>query len=282
MIIIASVLWGTIGIFVRKMSAMGFNAFQITTIRCIVTAMLLFLYLLVLDPSKLKVKLKDIRSMAGMGICSIVFFNVCYFTTIKLCSLSIAAILLYTAPSMVTVMSVLFFREKLNWVKIIALLLSFMGCVLVAGVGGRITLQVLGLFTGLGSGFGYALYSILGTIALKKYHPLTVMTYTFLFACIGAIPISNVEEMISIIHINPYQIIFLILQAVLTSVIPYILYTTGLNYIEASKASIMASLEPMVATLVGFMLFHEKLSVLNMLGVILILFAVILLNQKNS
>jgi drug/metabolite transporter (DMT)-like permease len=99
-------------------------------------------------------------------------------------SLSTAAILLYTSPVWIMLMSVMFFHEKLDRRKMIALALAFMGCILVSGIsGGGVT--AIGFLVGLGSGIGYGLYSILGTIALRKYSPYTVTTYTFTFAAIA-------------------------------------------------------------------------------------------------
>lgn len=71
----------------------------------------------------------------GTGLCSIVFFNICYFTAIQLTTLSMAAILLYTAPSIVMVLSILLFKEAFTPVKALCLVLAFAGCVLVSGLG---------------------------------------------------------------------------------------------------------------------------------------------------
>ena len=99
-------------------------------------------------------------------------------------------------------MSVLFFREKLTGRKLLALALAFGGCVLVSGIsGGGLTLS--GLLFGLGSGFGYGLYSILGTVALRRYSPYTVTTWTFLFAAVGSWFISRPAEIIARISSAP-------------------------------------------------------------------------------
>ena len=111
-------------------------------------------------------------------------------------SLSTAAILLYTSPIWIMLMSVVFFREKLDRRKILALALAFAGCVLVSGISGN-GITPVGLLVGLGSGIGYGLYSILGTVALRKYSPFTVTTYTFLFAAAGSWMICSAGDMIS-------------------------------------------------------------------------------------
>lgn len=133
-ILLSGALWGSMGIFVRRYDACGLNSLQIVGIRAVGTALLLFLYLLWQDRDKLKIKRKDLWCFLGTGLCSIVFFNYCYFKTIVLTDLSVAAVLLYTAPSMVMVMSAFLFGEKFHWRKGLALLLAFIGCVFVTGI----------------------------------------------------------------------------------------------------------------------------------------------------
>jgi len=196
-------------------------------------------------------------------------------------SLSTAAILLYTSPIWIMLMSVLFFREKLNGKKILSLALAFAGCVLVSGISGNGVTPV-GLLVGLGSGIGYGLYSILGTVALRRYSPYTVTTYTFLFAAAGSWLICGPADMISKFSAAPdlpFLLLFCGLTALVTAVVPFLAYTLGLQTVEASRAGIIATIEPMVATLIGIVLFSEPLTVLSGLGILLILGAVILLNR---
>ncbi len=196
--------------------------------------------------------------------------------------LSTAAILLYTSPIWIMLMSVLFFREKLNRIKLTALALAFAGCVLVSGISGE-GLTLTGLLLGLGSGIGYGLYSILGTVALRKYSPYTVTTYTFLFAAAGSWLVCGPADMIPkfAAAADPAGLIlFCCLTGLVTAVIPFLSYTLGLRTVEASRAGILATVEPLVATLVGIVVFSEPLSLLSGLGIVLILAAVILLNRK--
>ena len=144
-------------------------------------------------------------------------------------------------------------------------------------------LTVTGLLLGLGSGIGYGLYSILGTIALRKYSPYTVTTYTFLIAAAGSWFVCSPADLISRFEAgNPVEIaLFSCLTGLVTAVIPFLAYTLGLRTVEASKAGILATIEPMVATLVGMIVFSEPLTLLSGLGIVLILTAVILLNRKQ-
>ena len=283
LIIIAGIFWGSMGIFVRKLTAEGFNSIQIVAIRLTLAALFFCLILLIKDRKGFKISPKDILLFLGLGFGSILFFTICYFTAITLMSLSTAAILLYTSPVWIMLMSIIFFKEKMNVRKIIALAAAFGGCVLVSGISGeKMTLR--GLLIGLGSGIGYGLYSILGTIALKKYTPYTVTTYTFLIAAIGSWFIRRPVDMISKFKSSNHLILlclFCVLTAVITAVIPFLSYTLGLRSVEASRAGILATIEPMVATLVGIFVFSEPLTLLSGIGILLILASVIVLSIKK-
>ena len=180
-------------------------------------------------------------------------------------------------------MSVLFFKERLTLRRVAALALAFGGCVLVSGLGGE-GLTPLGLLIGLCSGIGYGLYSILGSVALRKYEPLTVTTYAFLFSAAGSWFICRPAEMLSIAaSLPPLGFALDVLGiAVVTAVAPYLLYTLGLKNTPASKAAIMATIEPLVATVLGIAVFSEPLTPVAAAGIVLILSAIVLLNARGK
>lgn len=282
LVILAGICWGIIGVFSRTLAGGGLSSVQITASRCIVTAVFLTIFLLIKDRGKLKIDLKDLWLFFGTGICSIVFFNICYFTTIKLATLSMASILLYTAPCFVMIMSAFLFRENITSRKVVALIVAFSGCALVTGIFGNAGSGMSGLaiLTGLGSGIGYALYSIFGSIALRKYHPFTVTVYTFIVASLGLLPFSNGIAIGVIALENMSVLINGLLLGLVSTLIPFLLYTKGLEHMEAGKASVMAFVEPMVATLMGIIIFKEVLTMQNALGILLIFISVLILNLK--
>ena len=284
LIIIAGCFWGSMGIFVRKLGTYGFSSIQIVSIRLTLAAIIFALVLYIKDRKGFRISCRDIPLFLGLGFVSILFFTICYFTAITMMSLSTAAILLYTSPVWIMLMSVLFFHEKLNREKLIALALAFAGCVLVSGISGE-GMTLTGLFVGLGSGIGYGLYSILGTIALRRYSTYTVTAYTFIFAAVGSWFICQPADMFykfSNAGDSGFLILFCFLTALITAVIPFLTYTLGLERVEASKAGIIATIEPMVATLVGIIVFSEPLTLMSGSGIFLILSAVIILNLKRE
>ncbi len=282
LIILAGCFWGSMGIFVRKLSTFGFDSIQIVSIRVTLAALFFALVLFIKDKNGFRISLRDIPLFIGLGFGSILFFTFCYFTAITMMPLSTAAILLYTSPIWIMLMSVVFFHEKLTGRKLLALVSAFAGCVLVSGISGD-GMTVTGLFFGLGSGIGYGLYSILGTVALRRYSPYTVTTYTFLLAAAGSWFICHPSDMISKFSGSEdltALFLFCCLTALVTAVIPFLSYTLGLSTVEASRAGIMATVEPLVATLIGVLVFSEPLTVFSALGISLILAAVVILNRE--
>lgn len=284
LIILAGCFWGSMGIFVRRLSAFGFSSIQIVSIRVTLAALFFCGLLLIRDRSGFRIAPGDLPLFFGLGFGSILFFTVCYFTAITMMPLSSAAILLYTSPIWIMLMSVVFFRETMDKRKLLALFLAFLGCVLVSGLSGeRMTLT--GLLVGLGSGVGYGLYSILGTVALRRYSPYTVTAYTFLLAAVGSWLLCRPAAMLSVFaHAAnlPALLLLCALTALMTAVIPFLAYTVGLRTVEASRAGILATIEPMVAALVGVLAFSEPLTPLSGLGIVLILAAAVILNRSGE
>lgn len=280
-------MWGCMGILVRTLNEHGLNSMEITALRCIVTSICVAVILLILNRKAFVIRVKDIWCFIGTGIVSVAFFSFCYFQTMTLTSLSVAAILLYTAPTFVTLMAAVLFKEKLTGRKMVALILAFLGCVLVTGIGGReMNIVPLGILTGLGSGIGYALYSIFGLYAIERgYTSMTITLYTFLFASIGTLPFVSYPKIISCFEGNGRLAVAAVGLIVLTTVAPYFVYTLGLEYMEAGKASVIASIEPVVATLIGVIIYKEEIGVMGLAGVLLVLGSIVLINtgeKKNE
>lgn len=280
----AGTLWGMMGVFVRKLGTYGFSSLQIACLRILFGAALFLLITGICRRELLKIKLRDAGLFLGMGLMSLLLFTVCYFTTISMASLSVAAILLYTSPIWVMLMSAICFREKITGRRLLCAAMAFGGCVLVSGVGSAAGLSSVVMVTGLLSAVGYGLYSIFGTFALRKYQPLTVTTYAFLFGALGAMVLCNPAQIVGIIAAaqNPGGLmLLLIVTAFVTAVLPYLLYTVGLSHMRASTAAIMASIEPVVATAAGAMVFGETLTFPAFAGIALVLAAIVVLNVKG-
>ena len=278
-IILAAMMWGVIGIFTRILAVAGLNSIQIVAVRSIFSAVIMCIFIFFKDKSLFKIKLKDIWMFIGTGVLSLTFFNFCYFNAINVLDLSIASVLLYTAPCFVMIMSAFVFKEKITKVKVLAFLIAFTGCALISSLNGEFNLKgvILGLFAGL----GYALYSIFARIALEKYNTYTITLYTFITSALSLLPFCDVSGLM-IASMDISVLIWILLLAVISTVLPYILYTEGLKNISATNASIIAFAEPVTATVVGAVLFEEDITFIVCLGMLLVLTSIIMISLKKS
>ena len=279
LVILAGVCWGVISIFVRGLTALGFTSLQIMFLRAWLSVGILFLYFLVKDRSLLKIRLKDLWMFVGSGILSLTAFSYCYFSSIVRSGAAVAVVLLYTSPIFVMLMSAVFFREKLTGKKLLCLVQTFLGCVLVAGlIGSRTRLGLPSLFLGLGAGFGYALYSVFAGFAVKKYSSLTITFYTMLLSGLALPLLIDCGQLADTIASGLEKgWIDMLGIALICTVIPYIAYTMGLSRMEAGKAAVLVTVEPMVGTLLGILVYQEATDPFKLLGILLIFAAVLLL-----
>lgn len=283
LIIVAAVLWGSIGLFSKIAGNRGFTPIDICFIRSLFSVIILGIFFSIKDRNIFKLKsIVDLKYFVGTGIISFSLYNWSYIAAIKETSMGVAAILLYTAPSIIMILSVFLFHEKITRIKILVIVITFIGCMMVTGIfEGENIISWKGFLYGILSGIGYGLYSIFGKYALQKYSSVTVVFYTFLMStflfCVIGKPIIIISK------INESQSwIFIVSFALFSAAIPYILYTKGLSKIEASKASIIANIEPVVAAIIGICVFSEEINFLKILGIILVLGAVCIINMTDK
>lgn len=282
LVILAGCLWGTMGIFVRHLNAIGLQSMEIVEARSVLTAVGMFAALVLFRRDLLKTKAKDLWIFVGGGMASVILFNYCYFQTIQRASLSTAAILLYTSPVFVLLLSVPLFGEKLTRKKLICLVLAITGCALASGVAsGGMALSPMTLLLGLGSGFGYGLYSIFSRFALQRgYHPITITAYIFLFGALGGILLTDFGQITQVVRADGGNLIYLMVYTLVTTIVPYISYTTGLQQVENGVAAVLACIEPVMATVFGIFVFSEMPTLSGWLGILLVLIALTALNLQ--
>ena len=278
----AAILWGILVIFIKNLSGAGLESMEIVSLRVYGAAFVLVIGLLLYNKKLLRIRLKDAWCFVGTGVVSIVFFSYCYFKNVTVSSVAISSILMYTSPIWVTLFARVVFGEKIGGRKLVALAMAFLGCVLVSGITGGVgKVSMEGVLLGIGSGIGYGLYSIFGRIALEKgYHPMTVSAYTFLFACVGVLPFIRPVEIWTKMNGAPGLWGWAFCMVLFSTCMSFTLYTIGLKYMEAGRAAVLATLEPIVTTLVGIFLYKEMLSLIMVLGIVMVLGASILISKK--
>ena len=256
-ILAAGICWGCIGLFSRRLLGAGIGAANVVVLRNLGSLLVLLAVFAVKDRSVFRIQPRHLPVFFGTGVVSVVLFTLCYFRCQELCSLAVSAILLYTAPAMVVVMSALVFRERITAKKIAALLLALLGCSFVTGFwGGSLTVTPAGLLLGLGAAFFYALYSIFSRFGLRHYSAFTVVLWTFVFAGCASLTLMNPPAMQAALA-QPGMMLMAAGIILVSTVTPYLLYTRGLEGVESGKASILASVEPVTAAIVGILAFGE-------------------------
>ncbi len=270
-------LWGIIGIFTRELNSVGLDSMKIVCLRMIGSAIIMAAVFLFTDRSMFRIRLQDLWMFFGTGIVSQVLYNWCYFHCMRISSISISAALLFTAPSFAVIMSCLLFGERFTLRKAFSLGITTAGVILVTGAAGKGDhISSMVIISGIGAGFGYALYSVFGRFALKRYSPLKITFWTNI--CGGAFSLVLVNQIglaRQLMHFNVTGTVLLLI--VIGTILPLFLYTKGLTYLENGRAGILAAVEPVVATLVSFFVFQEEMTIFQGIGILFVITAVMIL-----
>ncbi len=283
-VVASAMLWGTYGSFLTAIEARGMGANSINFLRFAATSLPILGYLLLKDKKALRVRGKDVWLFAANALASILFFTACYAAAIRETKIATAAALLYTAPAIVLLLSALLFGEKLTPRKILCVLLSVLGCALVSGLGsGGAPLTLRGLLLGLGAGLGYALYSIFSRLIQQRgYSTFTNVCWTFLIAAAAYLAISIAEGSAEEIARLPGAALLAAVCGLFTGLLAYLLYTAGLREMEPSHAAQLATIEPVFAALLGAVLFSQRLSLTECLGIALVVISVVGMNLRPT
>lgn len=279
-VILGAVCWGLIGLFNRILGELSVPVFQRVTIRNFGALVLLTLVFALTRREVFRVKARHLPLFLGSGLVSIFGLSLVYFQCQMECSLAVAGILLYLAPSFVVLMSAVLWKAPVTKRKVTALVLALVGCALVSGLlGGALTVSPRGLLLGVASGFCYATYTVFAHYALKHYDSLTMTYWTFVVAGLASLLFWDTQTMTAVFA-SPDGLVGALGLIVVATVLPYLLYTKGLEGVESGKAAIIANVEPVVGALVGVFVFGETLSVWVVLGVVCVLCGVMLLAKE--
>lgn len=277
LVLTAAFLWGILGTFFRKLSALGFSPMEVTLMRLFVAAVLLSIVILLKDRGRFRIRLKDLWCPVLGGFFTAGMF-LCYFTALTYTTVAVAGVLLYTAPGFVVIFSALFFKERITVEKVIALILLILGCMCSGGlVGGALSVTTRGLLWGIMSGLTYALYSVFNRFTLNRgYGGLTATFYTMLFGSIIAMFLVDPPEMV--VKLTPEGIFWGVGIGFVCCMLPYLVYTLGMKQIETGEAAMLATAEPVVAALVSVIVLHEPMTAYVVMGVMLIVMGILAMN----
>ena len=285
LIMLSGILWGTIGLFVKVLDAKGSTSEYTTFMRMFFAFLLLFAITLAKEGiASFRIGRNTLISCALLGFVSMSLNNLCYTNAVSRLGMSLAAAILYMAPIFTSIQSKLLFHEKIGRSKLIALAFNVLGCVL-AATGGRLSLEgvsVIGLLFGIGAAFAYSTQNIFGRLATDEASPFVVATYNFFFAAVFTLvvarPFSTIGD-----PFEPQLLIWGLLFGFIPTTIAYLLYFAGIQGLtETSKVPVFCSLELVVATVLGGLLFNENLPPASLAGTAMILISIMLMNRKTE
>ena len=273
--------FGFLGVPVRFLHENGFAPLDITAVRLFVTTIALVLIALVVDRDLFKVRKKDLLFFILFGFFKLMS-DVTLFRAQVTIELSLSTLLQMTAPYYVLVISLFLFKERITLMKILAMLVAFIGCIFVTGVvtGGMHSLDFVGVASALISGLFFGLYTIGCKLSSDKgYKPVTTMMYMFLFASLMTIPFANDVKVVES-FVDVHLILGVLSLGVLMTLIPFFVSTWGVQKLEASKVSLISVMEVITACIVGYFLFDEEMTVLNIIGMSLVVASIVIMDLK--
>lgn len=273
LVALAAVLWALLGLFSKRLLEAGVSATEIAFWRAALGGLLFAAHALVGGRFRLQ-RRRDLWAFAAFALVGVTLFYSALNLAIEAGGVSLAFILLYSAPAFVVILAALLLGERLTPLKVALVLLSVAGVVLVTQGGSTgVNITVTAVAWGLIAGLSYSSYYLFGKWVLRRYQPSTVYAFVMPLGAIGLlpwVPFDAVTAATSALWLD------LILMATLSTYLAYLLYYTGLKRVEASRAVLVATIEPVIAAVLAAVVFGERLGRLGIIGAILVLLAAIL------
>lgn len=284
--ILAGILFGSSGIFVRTLTQNSIDSTTLLFLRFSIAIIPILIAILATDRGLFKISLKDIPLFLVCSAC-IVGLNLCYNESMNTVPLSLAAVLLSLAPIYVLIIAYFLFGEKITSKKVICMILAISGCILMTGIleSDMGNIPLFGITSGIGAGLFWAVYLMASKKSIENgNHTFTILFYSIIFISIALIPFTDFGDISNFISINPLlTVIFLILHSTFSFAMPYILSTVSLNHMDSGTSSILLSgAEPFAALLFGFLIYSEIPTVMMFCGFILTVAAMTMLSRSDS
>lgn len=284
LVMLAAALWATLGVIYTMLARnYGIPPLAVAAFRAGFGGLLLLLGLLLLRPRWLRVSFRAWRVVMAYGVFGIALFYAAYVNAILQAGVAVAAVLLYTAPAWVALMAWRFLGEQLTRTHLVALLLTLVGCALVAQVyrPELLRVNVMGILWGLLSGLTYGLWSVFNKIGVRHTNPWTLQCYGMLVGAVALLLIQPMTPLQQALR-TPVAIGWLVLMAIGPTVGASVAYAAGVRSVPVSVASLVATLEPVLAALLAYLLLGETLGIGQMVGGALILAAVWMLRPRGG
>ena len=253
--------------------------------RFIISIFIMLIVILITDKNLLRVSLDELKLLIIASI-NIIALNLCFTISTNTLPLSLAAILLNLAPVFVIVFAYIAFKEEITKKKLIPMILIIIGCILTTGLLERNTLNIsaIGVLAGIGTAFFWANYNVASKKSVKEgTHSYTLLFYTTILMTVMLIPFTDFSQITTFVNVDVgANGVFLILNALLAFILPYVLLVESMNYIDVSSVAIFtAGAEPLSALLFGIILYGEIPTLLIFIGIIITIIAISTLSKNE-
>lgn len=282
--ILAGIMFGSSGIFVRTLTQNGIDQTTLLFLRFSIAIIPILIAIILTDRKLFRIGLSDIPLFLVCSVC-IMGLNLCYNESMTSVPLSLAAVLLSLAPIYVLIFAYVLFGEKITSKKIICMVLAIFGCILMTGAleENLASVPMFGIISGIGAGLFWAVYLMASKKSIENgNHTYTILFYSIIFITVALIPFTDFGQISGFVSIDPVlTVLFLILHSTFSFALPYILSTLSLKYVDSGISSILLSgAEPFAALIFGLTLYSEVPSMLMFCGFIITVIAMIMLSRK--
>lgn len=272
-------MWGMIGpTYALIQDRVPIDEVTLVTLRAGGAALLCLFWFGLRDRSALRIDPSDVGRMVVFGLVSVTIFYLALIYAFRYSSVAVGTLLLYLAPALVTIGAALWLDDPLTRVKVAALVLSFAGCFLIVEAfrSGNLGANLAGIGFGLASAATYGSYSLMAKRLMRRYAAGTLMVW---YLTIGASGLLMVKLATSPDRWPPLEISIGIALycGLMITIFPVALYTYGLHRMPSSEASIVATVEPVVAMVLAFVVLGERLGPIQLVGAMCVIGGVVLL-----
>ncbi len=279
----ATLFWGFSATFAKFLFKHNVDLLTLVQMRSTLSFVVLFVFLSIFKREYLKVPKRDVLRFALLGVIGIAGSNFTYYFTLNEINVATAIIMQYTAPVLVVLYGVLSRSERITPVKLSAMFLSLLGCAFVVRIFEVqfLNLSKIGLLSGVASALCWAFFNVYGKKVGQGYNVWGSLTFSLMFAGIFWLMFNPPWKILNSDFSLSDWIVFFIF-AMISVLIPYFFYFTGLKFIQPSSAIITSTLEPVVAIISAWVIVEEKLSLIQLIGAIFVISAVALLQIKRD
>jgi drug/metabolite transporter (DMT)-like permease len=271
----------------------GIPAPRLTALRCTGAALLLVLVLAVVSPGRLRIRWRELPFVAVFGVVGIALTQYLYYVAIGRLPVGIALVFEMSAPVLIALYVWLVRREQVRNRLWVALALLLAGLVLVAEVweGGG-SLDLLGVLAALAAAVCLAAYYLLGERGTADRDPVALTAWSFVAAAafwavaapwwqfdVGVLA-EPVPVSLGSTEVPAGALIAWIV--VLGAVVPFWLSLAALRHLPPTTAGIVATVEPVLASIVAWLWLQQVLSPWQVAGGAVVLAGIVLAQTART